>query len=126
MKQTIDRGIACGFFPSVSVENRQKKGFEYIFTAALQFEPDVKRDLFERARLIVASIRHGEYHAERTKIKYPLSILNSMRNNTLRPHSYADVQYAILKAHNIINIEPVDLYGDIGYKVIWIESPKIT
>jgi hypothetical protein len=123
-RDLVESSIRSGFFPSVQVADRSGRAFEYVFTAAPQFEPDARKDVFERARLIVACIRHGQHHAEVTKILYPLSILRAMRENRLSPHSYAGVQYIILKLHNVIDLEPVTMhYGD-AYKVRWIDTPE--
>jgi hypothetical protein len=122
--QLLNQGIYCGFFPSIGIKNRNEADHSYLFTASPQFESNEKKDLFERARLIVACIRHGEYHAEWSKIKYPISILNAMMSDTLSPHSHADVQYAILKIHNIIDLEKTEVYGNIAYRTKWIHSPE--
>jgi hypothetical protein len=120
----INAGIGVGFFPSTSVTDRNNRQLEYLFTATPQFEPNIDNDLFERARLIVGCLRHGQYHAEITKIKYPALILQRMRDDDLAPHSYGDVQYAPLRLHNIVNIEETEVYGNTAYKVKWIDSPE--
>lgn len=120
----LDAGVFHGYFPSVTIKDRKEIDHGYVFTATPQFEPDPKQDIFEKARLLVACIRHGQYHAEISKIKYPRLILKAMRENVLSPHSYANIQYLILKLHNIVDIEEVDTAGGKRYMVRWIDSPE--
>jgi len=120
----LDSGIWHGYFPSVRVKDRHQKEHEYIFAATPQFEMDPKKDIFERARLIVSCIRHGQYHAEVTKIRYPRSILSAMRNNVMKPHPYADVQYALLVIHGIVRLEPARTGYGKAWRVVWIDSPE--
>ena len=120
----IDSGIWHGYFPSVRIRDRQQQEHEYVFAATPQFEVDPDKDIFERARLIVSCIRHGQYHAEVTKILYPRSILRAMRSNIMKPHPYANIQYALLVIHGIVRIKPAKTkYGD-AWRVVWIDSPE--
>jgi hypothetical protein len=119
-KVLIDTGISFGYFPSVGVKNRVGREFEYVFAATPQFELDPKKDLFEKARMIVACLRHGQYHADYSRIKWPHLILSNMRANTLSSHSYADVQYFLLKCHGIVDLEK---FGN-RFKVKWIDTPE--
>ena len=120
----IDSGIWHGYFPSVRIKDRQSKEYEYLFAATPQFEIDPKKDIFERARLIVSCIRHGQYHAEVTKILYPGSILRSMRKNEMKPHPYAKIQYALLFIHGMVRFEPARTKYGKAWRVIWIDSPE--
>ena len=120
----IDGGIYHGYFPSVTIKDRKETDHGYVFTATPQFEPNPKQDIFEKARLIIACIRHGQYHAEISRIKYPGLILKSMRENVLSPHSYGNFQYLILKLHNIVDIKEVNTAGGKSYMVEWIDSPE--
>lgn len=120
----LDSGIWHGYFPSVRIKDRQLREHEYIFSATPQFETDPKKDIFERARLIVSCIRHGQYHAEITKILYPRSILRAMKNNVMKPHPYADIQYALLVIHGIVRLEPATTRYGKAWKVSWIDSPE--
>ncbi|MGD1834169.1 MAG: hypothetical protein ACPKQO_00425 [Nitrososphaeraceae archaeon] len=79
-----------GFFPSSQVEKYNGEKFTYLFTPSPKFDLDPNKGVFERARLIVACLRHGQYHAKISKIKYPKLILDKMINNELKSHSYAD------------------------------------
>ena len=126
---TIDRnivnaGINCGLFPSVGVTDRNNRSYEYIFAATPQFELDPKKDIFEKARLIVSCIRHGQHHAEVSKIKYPTLILNALRENRLGPHSYHKIQYALLIINGICNYEEIDKFYGKGYKINFIDTPE--
>jgi hypothetical protein len=120
----IDSGIYHGYFPSLRITDRKRAEHEYIFAATPQFEIDSNKDLYEKARMIVSCIRHGQYHAEVTKILYPRSLLNAMRNNTMKPHPYADVQYILLKINGIINLEPSFTRYGKAFKVKWINTPE--
>jgi hypothetical protein len=117
-------GIQQGFFPSVAITDRRKTSHTYIFPPSPQFNADASKDVYEKARLIVACIRHGQHHAEVTRILYPRSILRSMRNNLLGPHSYANVQYYVLVLHGIVTLEPVEKSYGKAYKVVWLDTPE--
>jgi len=120
----VNAGISHGFFPSVEVKNRQGTSYEYVFAAAPQFDTDNKSDVFEKARMIVACIRHGQHHADISRIKFPRLILDRMRHSAMNPHPYADVQYAILVVHGIVKLEPSrNRYGK-AFKVMWIDTPE--
>ena len=120
----INSGIYHGYFPSIRIKNRQKKEHEYVFAATPQFEVDPSKDIFEKARLIVSCIRHGQYHAEISKILYPRSILRAMRNNIMKPHPYADIQYALLKLHGIVSFESDRTRYGKAIRVKWIDSSE--
>lgn len=96
----------------------------YVFTAAPQFGTNPTDDIFEKARKIVACIRHGEYHAQGTKILYPLSVLSAMTSNSMRPHPYSSEQYSILAESGIVRIEPVETFECIMYGVEWIDTTE--
>lgn len=120
----IDSGIYHGYFPSVRIRDRLGKEHEYVFAAAPQFEVDPNKDIFEKARLIVSCIRHGQYHAEVTHILYPRSVLRAMRNNTMKPHPYADVQYILLKLQGIVGFEPATTKYGKAIRVKWVDTPE--
>ena len=120
----VDSGIYHGYFPSVRITDRQKTEHEYTFAATPQFEVDPKKDVYEKARMIVSCIRHGQYHAEVTKILYPRSILNAMRNNVMKPHPYANVQYILLKIHGMVDLQPATTRHGRAFKVRWIDTPE--
>lgn len=120
----VDAGISYGYFPSIAITDRRQGKHEYVFASTPQFEVDPKKDIFEKARLIVACIRHGQHHAEVSPILYPRSILNCMRHNSMKPHPYADVQYALLKLHGMVTLEAgANRYG-AAVKVKWIDTPE--
>lgn len=120
----LDAGIHFGFFSDVQIRDNKGRKFEYIFPPSSSFALEPDKDIFEKARMIVACIRHGQYHAEVTKVLYPLSILRAMRTDSMKPHPYALVQYALLMLHGIIKITPAETrYGE-AYRVIWIDSPE--
>lgn len=120
----IDAGIYHGYFPTVRIKDRQRKEHEYAFAATPQFEVDPKKDIFERARMIVSCIRHGQFHAEVTQIIYPRSILRTMRHSIMKPHPYADVQYILLKIHGLIDLEPATTRHGKAFRVKWIDTPE--
>ena len=123
-KSLINAGIGQGYFPSVAVKDRNGISHEYIFAATPHFEAEPENDIFEKARLIVGCIRHGQYHAEVTRIKYPVNLLRALRENKLSDHSYAVIQYALLIANRICTYEPVQTSYGTGYKVIFIDTPE--
>ena len=120
----VDSGIAHGIFPSNQVTDRKNKTYTYAFAATPQFDVEANSDLFEKARAIVTCIRHGQYHAEITKILYPHAILRALRNNTMKPHPYADIQYAVLVLHGIVKLEPVHMSYGKAFKVNWVDTPE--
>ena len=123
-KSLINAGVGQGYFPSVAVKDRNGVSHEYIFAATPHFEAEPENDIFEKARLIVSCIRHGQYNAEVTKIRYPVNLLRALRENRLSAHSYAVIQYALLIANRICTYETVQTsYGE-GYKVIFIDTPE--
>ena len=120
----VNAGISHGFFPSVAVTDRKGASHEYIFSAMPQFGIDKNSDVFEKARMIVSCLRHGQYHADITRIHSPQAILSAMRSGTLKPHSYADVQYAILVIYGMVQLERVNAWFGEGFKVNWISNPE--
>jgi len=120
----INAGIGQGYFPSVGVKDRNEVSHEYIFAATPHFEAEPEKDIFEKARLIVSCIRHGQYHAEVTKILYPVKLLQALRENRLSAHSYAIIQYALLIANRICTYEIESTFYGEGYKLVFIETPE--
>ena len=123
-KGYIDAGIAHGFFPSVSVTGKNEIKRDYVFAATPQFEVGPDKDIFEKARLIVGCLRHGQYHADVTNIKYPIFLLRALREGRLKPHSYAQIQYALLISNRICTFEPVKMFYGTGYKIRFIDTPE--
>jgi hypothetical protein len=120
----VASGIHHGYFPTVQVVDRNQKPFRYVFAGSPQFESDPTQDVFERSKIIVACIRHGQHHAEISRIKYPRLLLQKMRSNLMKPHPYASIQYALLVLHGIVRLEPAaTAYGD-AFKVVWIDTPE--
>jgi hypothetical protein len=120
----LDGGIWHGLFPTGGVTDRQGNPHVYVFAPAPQFDTDPKSDIFEKARMIVSCIRHGQYDAEVTRILYPTSILQAMRTNSMKPHPYADVQYAILVHNGIIKLEPDSTRYGKAWRTIFIDSAE--
>jgi len=120
----LKAGSKVGFFPSNGISNPVTGDeHEYIFKATPQFDLDPKKDIFEKTRLIVASLRHGQYHASVTKIRSPLNVLYALRENRLSPHSYAKAQYGLLAMHKIVKIDEVSDHGG-SYRITFIDSPE--
>jgi len=120
----VRTGIHFGYFPTPLVKDRKGNAHEYVFPAAPQFDVDGKRDLFELGRLIVACIRHGQHHAEVSRILYPGLILRALRTNSLGPHSYAKIQYFPLEQFGVVRIVPAKIGTTTRYRVEWIETPE--
>ena len=99
-------GIHYGYFPCTSVSKSINKSYEYLFTPMPKYEPDPYHDVFEKAKLIVSCLKHGQYHADISKIRYPALVLEKMMENSLGPHSYANIQYLLLRTHGVVNIRP--------------------
>lgn len=120
----IDAGIVSGFFPSIKIQNPSgEKNHEYVFKATPQFDLDPKKDIFEKARLIVSTLRHGQYHASVSRIKSPLHVLYALKEGRLGPHSHGMTQYSILAANRICKIDYVSDHGG-SYKVTLIKTPE--
>lgn len=122
-KDVIEAGIGQGYFPSVSIQ-KDDSSLEYVFPSTAQFGASPENDIFEKARLIVSCIRHGQYHADITKIKYPLSILRALRTNELKPHSYARNQYALLIINRICTYDEVPTGFRTRYKINFVDTPE--
>ena len=120
----LNGGVAHGLFPSVALRDGSGAKHEYLFSATAQFGGDKTTDIFEKARMIVSCLRHGQYHADVTRIRSPRLILRALRSDTLKPHSYAITQYAILVVHGIVRIEEVAMYYGKSFKVRWISTPE--
>ncbi|MFA4956674.1 MAG: hypothetical protein WC556_06840 [Candidatus Methanoperedens sp.] len=120
----IGSGIYHGFFPSVAIGDRNNMSHQYLFSATPQFQTDSNSDIYEKARLIVSCVRHGQHHAEVSRILYPRSILNAMRNNCMKPHPYAVVQYAVLVLQGIVKLEPAETRYGKAYRVVWRDTPE--
>ncbi|MFO7966088.1 MAG: hypothetical protein R6U44_00620 [Archaeoglobaceae archaeon] len=123
-RNIINAGIYHGFFPSVGVEDRTGKKHEYVFAATPHFEPEPEKDIFEKARLIVACIRHGQHHSEITRIKYPVKLLRALKENRINPHSYSKIQYALLITNRICTYEEVERPYGKAYKPVFIDTPE--
>jgi hypothetical protein len=80
--------------PTVTSTNGAKR---FMFTP-LQGVGKLEKSLLEKARAIVACVRYGEHFAGITKIKYPLIILQRLKDNKkVGPHSEIDRQYVLLQ-----------------------------
>lgn len=123
LKPLVEAGIKQGFFPSVAVKNIDNYSHEYVFAATPHFGATENDDIFEKARLIVGCIRHGEYHAEISKIKYPVYLLQALRENRLAPHSYSLIQYSPLILARICKYEETSA-NPKKYKVTFVDSPE--
>ncbi len=117
-------GLANGFYPTGGVKDRSDKEFNYVFPPSPVFGIDPKDDMFEKARMIVSCIRHGQYHAEVSTIKYPQSILRAMRTNSMKPHPYAKIQYAILGLNQILLFEEASTRYGPAWRTIFNDTPE--
>jgi len=124
IKGILNGGIAHGFFPSVGVNDRSGKGHTYVFPATPHFEAEPGKDIFEKARMIVGCIRHGQYHAEVTKINRPVLLLRALREGRIKPHSYADIEYALLVANRICDYETVPRFSGVWTRPVFIDTPE--
>lgn len=123
-KSLINAGIGQGYFPSVAVADRNGISHEYVFASTPHFGAEPDKDIFEKARLIVSCIRHGQYHAEVTKIMYPVNLLRALRENRLSAHSYALIQYALLIENRICIAETVKASYGTSYQIKFIDTPE--
>lgn len=121
---TLKTGVKYGFFPSVGIKDANGENHNYVFPASPQFGLDPKEDIFEKARLIVACVRHGQHDADVSRILYPLNLLEKLRKNEMKPHSYALTQYALLITNRICEYEIVDMPYGKSYKIKFINSPE--
>jgi hypothetical protein len=119
----IESGVHFGFFNNIQIASKQG-AFQYLFTSSPIFD-DPYKDVFERARLIVSCIRHGQYHADGTPIKYPSIVLQKMRENSMGAHPDAEAQYSLLRQNYIVDIYRDYTYGGKDFfKTRWIDSPE--
>jgi hypothetical protein len=98
--------------------------YQYVFSAHPQFGTSPGDDIFEKARQIVACIRHGQHHAEGTRIMYPSKILAAMQGSNMKPHPYFAVQYYTLVTSGIVTLTPVDTSVGTMYQLEWIDTPE--
>nr|WP_319565482.1 hypothetical protein [uncultured Rhodoferax sp.] len=79
--------------PTIKFKSKQES---FLFTpqpGAIRLD-SANRDVYERAMAIVASVRKGQLLPESYRIKWPLSILKTLRDRGyLKSNSDADVQY---------------------------------
>jgi len=121
----LDSASVSGLLPSVRVRT-PRNNHSYFFAPNAQFAGTAESDdLFEKARVIVGALRHGQFHADVTNIKYPRLLLNRFVEGSMAPHSHAVYQYAALKVHGIATISPVRTYSPVRYQVQFIDSPEI-
>lgn len=120
----VNGAIATGFLPSVQIKDRQQVGHDYVFSPSPTFAGDEGSDVFEKARMIVACLRHGQYDAEVTPIRNPNKLLRAIVNGTIGSHSYADVEYAMLVLHRVCDLEEVDGVGSKRYRPVFINTPE--
>lgn len=116
----LNGGIATGLLPAIEIRSKSGESYKYLYSTNPQFDSTKNSDIFEKARMIVSCIRHGQYHSAGTRIKFPSLILRALKNDNLGSHPYAKYQYAILALHNIVRFE--NLSGTP--KVRWIDSPE--
>ena len=117
-------GIAHGFFPAVGVKDRSDAEHSYVFAATPHFSAEPGKDIFEKARMIVACIRHGQYHAEVSRIVSPVLLLRALREGRIGPHSYAHIQYALLVENRICDYEEVQVGSSKRYRPMFIDTPE--
>ena len=120
----LNGAIATGFLPSVQIKDRKQIAHSYVFSPSPTFAGDEDSDVFEKARMIVACLRHGQYDAEVTPIRYPSKLLRAIVNGTIGSHSYADVEYAMLVLHRICDLEEINYLGSKRYRPIFINTPE--
>jgi hypothetical protein len=106
----LGQAIRTGILEKCSVAT--KKGTkDYLFMPNPKFRiksEGVKQcDLFDKTKIILSCIRHGQHYAEITKILYPDKVLQKLLDKGyLNPHSEFKEQYALLELHGIAKIEP--------------------
>jgi hypothetical protein len=83
--------IVGGFFPTVKVRT-PKSQYTYFFAPHPTFSGEPGSDLFEKARVMVGALRHGQYHADVTLIRSPLKVLARLIDGSMAPHSHAVYQ----------------------------------
>lgn len=123
-KGLLTAGIAQGYFPAIAVNTPSRGAFTYIFGPTPQFEAEPSKDIFEKARLIVGCVRHGQYHAEISKIGRPRALLRALVDGSIGPHSYAQTQYALLVINGICSIEKIDVGGSPRFRPVFIKTPE--
>ncbi len=80
--------------PTVTSTNGAKR---FMFTP-LQGVGKLEKGLLEKARAIVACVRYGEHFAGITKIRFPLVILQRLKDRKqIGPHSEISEQYVLLQ-----------------------------
>ena len=121
----LENGIRSGYFPSVAIKDDEGNHRKFVFGADSHFEIEPTKDIFEKARIVIACIRHGQHHAKYSRIRYPKSILKAIRTDSLGDHPYANVQYALLILNRICSTEETtSKFGTKSYKIHFISTPE--
>lgn len=119
----VDAAVRAGFLTSVRVRSPTEE-YPYLFAPNAQFSGTSGTDLFDKARAVVAALRHGQHHAGVTRIRYPNALLNAFVEGRMAPHSYAVYQYAALQVNGVASIKPVQVLGSTRYQVSFIDTPE--
>ena len=106
----LGQAIGSGFFEKCSVATR-KGTKDYLFAPNPKFRMATEGvrqcDLFDKAKIILSCVRHGQHYAEITKVLYPDKLLQKLLDRGyLKPHSEFKEQYALCELHGIFRTEP--------------------
>lgn len=130
-----DQTLACaaiesGWLKSIELSmpyGTAIRGFNFLFPPFAKFEDSSPAgDIFEKAKLILSSIRLGEYYAPTWKIKYPDKIIRKLITDGTfnKPYSGAKNQY-IVPAHKASVFELVRTKGYSYGKEYWGYKPVV-
>ena len=104
-----NRAVTVGLLPTYPVEGVSgQKQFTFLpYSGALVTEP-AEREILDRARAIVSSVRYGQRYAQASKIRFPGALLRALldpgRDYSLSAHTEIKDQYGPLVKRGIGNI----------------------
>jgi len=113
-------GIDSGWLIPVNMNfpvPKSKGNFTFLFPPLLKFQDSIPSgDIFEKAKVLISSMRLGEHFTPTSKIKNPLDILKKIsREGKLgRPHSDAFNQYKMAASKGMFTLRKekgISFYG---------------
>jgi len=114
-------GIQTGWLIPSHLDFPDKQGikkYTFLYPPLIQFEDSIPSgDIFEKAKILISSLRLGEHYAPTSKIKNPNQILNKLlRDKKLgRPHSDAFDQYKLAASKGLFSLKwesGISFYGN--------------
>jgi len=105
----LSQATRSGFLQKTTVTTSSGSK-DYFFIPGPKYRIEAERskqhDLFDRAKLVLSCVRHGQHYGRITRILYPQLLLERlMERGKLSPHSEFKEQYALLDEYGIARVE---------------------